>query len=120
MGKGKNAVEGIKAVGEVLDNVLTSQDEYNEGINDRYEDELQSDSWLTKNIRPMILLTLLLLWLCIVLFSLEVEENVITSLQAMTNTAFIFFFSSRGGEKIMKLATRNSIRQARKILKRRS
>ena len=98
--------ELVDNLGKAADNVSTTQEEYNQQTNERYDSDLQSDSWLAKNIRPIILLSLLVLWLSIILFNIEVSASILTSIENLTNIAFMFYFGSRAGEKIMKINAR--------------
>jgi len=102
----KNVTEVVEATGKIIDESFTSQEEYNAQINDRYNAELSSDSWLTKNVRPLILLALLVMWFSILFLKLDLGEGVVESIESMTNVAFIFYFASRGGEKIMRSTSR--------------
>lgn len=115
MSKAKHIADTAKHLGDAADKLFTSQEEYNKTANDRYEADMSSDSWLTKNVRPMILIVLLALWTYVTLAGVELPKSTSISLESMTNTAFIFYFASRGGEKIMGLASRRSF----KLIKRR-
>ena len=86
------AGELVKSVGGVLDNLTTSKEEkleaarkieelvanyeikMEENITDRWKADMNSDSWLSKNVRPLVLIFLVLFlkltistWLCFLL-----------------------------------------------------
>jgi cation transport ATPase len=79
-------------------------------ISDRHKYDMQSDSWLSKNIRPLALAfltvtTVLLAYATI--FYLDVTKTVllqpwITLLTALLLTVYGFYFGSRGMEKMQK------------------
>jgi cation transport ATPase len=79
-------------------------------ITDRHKYDMQSDSWLSKNIRPLALAfltvtTVLLAYLTI--FNLDIKKTVllqpwITLLTALLLTVYGFYFGSRGIEKMQK------------------
>jgi cation transport ATPase len=79
-------------------------------ISDRHKYDMQSDSWLSKNIRPLALAfltvtTVLLAYATI--FYLDVTKTVllqpwITLLTALLLTVYGFYFGSRGIEKMQK------------------
>jgi hypothetical protein len=77
----------------------------------RHNSDMTSDSWLSKNTRPLIVLfltisTVLLAYLSIFILSpekLKAAEPWIDLLQTLLITAFTFYFSSRGIEKVQKI-----------------
>lgn len=131
------AAKLVEAVGGVIDNLHTSDEEkgqlknqlesmimahnekqmdyvaqYDKEITERHKSDMQSDSWLSKNIRPLTLAfltasTVLLAYLTI--FVLPVEKIVlmepwISLLTTILVTAYSFYFGSRGIEKYKKIA----------------
>lgn len=72
----------------------------------RHQADMQSDSWLSKNIRPLSLVYLLGLFTVlalvdsITLLSFDVQQHYVDLLQALLLTAFSFYFVSRGIEKV--------------------
>ena len=126
----------INSVGNTIDSLVTSDEEriqlkneiekaimsheskmqehvakYDEEITKRHANDMASDSWLSKNVRPCILIfltvsTVVLAYLSI--FFLENDKIIlltpwITLLQVLLVTAFTFYFGSRGLEKIQKI-----------------
>lgn len=77
----------------------------------RHAADMSSDSWLSKNIRPLILLFLtvgLVVLAYLSIFALSVEEVALVQpwinlLGGITGTAYSFYFGSRGWEKITQL-----------------
>jgi hypothetical protein len=126
----------IGSVGKVIDDLHTSDEEklilkdkmidemnrfsevqlnaiadYDKEITSRHANDMKSDSWLSKNIRPLTLAfltlsTVLLAYLTI--FRLPVEKVDLlkpwtTLLTTLDVTAFTFYFGSRGIEKIKSM-----------------
>lgn len=115
----------IKAVGEAIDRNVTNQGEklalYNElqkilneqerELSARHAADMASDSWLSKNVRPLTLIGLLVLYL---LFSLLDGLNVLhlgaaylDMLQQLCILVLTFYFGSRGLEKVTYTITKN-------------
>ena len=76
-------------------------------ISDRWASDMGSDSWLSKNTRPMTLIFLTLaMTIFIVLDStvlLEINEGWVSLLEALLITVYVAYFGSRGAEKITKI-----------------
>ena len=76
-------------------------------ISNRWASDMGSDSWLSKNTRPMTLIFLTLaMTIFIVLDStvlLEINEGWVSLLEALLITVYVAYFGSRGAEKITKI-----------------
>ena len=76
-------------------------------ISDRWNSDMKSDSWLSKNTRPMTLIYLTLaMTIFIVLDStvlLEIKTGWVSLLEALLITVYVAYFGSRGAEKITKI-----------------
>jgi len=76
-------------------------------ISDRWNSDMKSDSWLSKNTRPMALIYLTLaMTIFIVLDSsvlLEINDGWVSLLEALLITVYVAYFGSRGAEKITKI-----------------
>ncbi len=113
----------IKAVGEAIDRNVTNQGEklalYNElqkilneqerELSARHAADMASDSWLSKNVRPLTLITLLLLYLIFALLDainiMHVSSAYINMLEELTMLVMAFYFGSRGIEKVSRNIT---------------
>ena len=76
-------------------------------ISARWESDMSSDSWLSKNTRPM---TLIYLTLSMTIFRvldstilLEIKDGWVSLLEALLITVYVAYFGSRGAEKITKI-----------------
>ncbi len=76
-------------------------------ISDRWSSDMKSDSWLSKNTRPMTLIFLTIaMTIFIVLDStilLEIKDGWVSLLEALLITVYVAYFGSRGAEKITKI-----------------
>ncbi len=76
-------------------------------ISNRWASDMKSDSWLSKNTRPMTLIYLTLaMTIFIVLDSsvlLEINDGWVSLLEALLITVYVAYFGSRGAEKITKI-----------------
>ena len=119
------ATELVKGVGGVLDNLTTSKEEKLEGeqkikelvanyevemeknITSRWEADLKSDSWLSKNVRPLTLVflivcTMLLIFIDAGAISFNVKDSYVDLLQLVLITVIGAYFGGRSLEKVKK------------------
>jgi len=76
-------------------------------VSARWNSDMKSDSWLSKNTRPMTLIFLTLaMTIFIVLDStilLEIKDGWVSLMEALLITVYVAYFGSRGAEKITKI-----------------
>jgi len=119
------ATELIKGVGGVLDNLTTSKEEKLEAerkvkelvssyeiemeknITERWKMDMQSDSWLSKNIRPLVLVflvvsTVLMIFIDAGTINFVVEDKWTDLLQLVLITVIGAYFGGRSLEKVKK------------------
>lgn len=119
------ATELVKGVGGVLDNLITSKDEKLEAerkvkelianyevemeknITSRWQADLKSDSWLSKNVRPMVLIfliacTMLLIFIDAGTINFNVKDSYVDLLQLVLITVIGAYFGGRSLEKVKK------------------
>ena len=119
------ANELVKSVGGVIDNLTTSKDEKLEAerkvkelvanyeiemeknITSRWEADLKSDSWLSKNVRPLTLVflivcTMLLIFIDAGAISFNVKDSYVDLLQLVLITVIGAYFGGRSLEKVKK------------------
>ena len=119
------AAELVKGVGGVIDNLHTSKEEKLEAerkikelianyeiemeknITSRWEADLKSDSWLSKNVRPMVLIflivcTMLLIFIDAGALNFEVKSSWVDLLQLVLITVIGAYFGGRSLEKVKK------------------
>jgi hypothetical protein len=119
------AAELVKGVGGVIDNLHTSGEEKLEAerkikelianyevemeknITSRWEADLKSDSWLSKNVRPLTLVflivcTMLLIFIDAGALNFEVKSSWVDLLQLVLITVIGAYFGGRSLEKVKK------------------
>ena len=119
------AAELVKGVGGVIDNLHTSKEEKLEAerkikelmanyeiemeknITSRWEADLKSDSWLSKNVRPLVLVflivcTMLLIFIDAGALNFEVKSSWVDLLQLVLISVIGAYFGGRSLEKVKK------------------
>ena len=119
------AAELVKGVGGVIDDLHTSGEEKLEAerkikellanyevemeknITSRWEADLKSDSWLSKNVRPLVLIfliicTMLLIFIDAGALNFEVKSSWVDLLQLVLITVIGAYFGGRSFEKVKK------------------
>jgi hypothetical protein len=119
------AADLVKNVGGVIDELHTSNEEKLEAerkikelvanyevemeknITSRWEADLKSDSWLSKNVRPMTLIflivcTMLLIFIDAGALNFEVKSSWVDLLQLVLITVIGAYFGGRSFEKVKK------------------
>ena len=82
-------------------------------ISKRWASDMQSDSWLSKNTRPMSLIFLTVMTIAFIWvdshnwIDFTVEQEWINLLKALTTTVYIAYFGSRGAEKFQSIRGKN-------------
>jgi len=115
----------VKSVGGVIDNLHTSKEEKLEAelkikdmimgyeaemqkqVTERWKMDMNSDSWLSKNIRPLVLVflvvaTVLLIFIDGGVISFKVEDKWTDLLQLVLITVIGAYFGGRSLEKVKK------------------
>jgi len=80
-------------------------------LTERLKTDMASDSWLSKNIRPLVLVYLMAAWTIFAGFSMyeqQVDPAYVQMLKQMLMAAFGFYFVSRGAEKITQILAGSS------------
>jgi hypothetical protein len=89
---------------ELEDRIRGAWDSEQAQLTERHRSDMSSDSWLSKNIRPLALIYLMVLFT--MAFFKEVPETVLEMLRDLLLTAFVFYFGSRTMEKIANIVKR--------------
>ena len=119
------AADLVKGVGGVIDNLHTSKEEkleaetkikaliadheakMEQNITDRWSADMNSDSWLSKNVRPLVLVflvvsTVLMIFIDAGTITFTVEEKWTDLLQLVLITVIGAYFGGRSFEKRTK------------------
>ena len=103
----------IEKVGNAIDQNVESEEERQAMLTERLRIDMASDSWLSKNIRPVITLACFVLQLIVfvaIFFKIEVPAEVSISVSGLLATCIGFYFNSRRNEKIAGRKTIAAIR----------
>ena len=78
-------------------------------VSKRWDSDMKSDSWLSKNTRPMTLIFLTVSMVLLILmdsfnWGFNVSEGWVTLLQTLLVTVYVAYFGSRGAEKFKKIS----------------
>ena len=119
------AADLVKGVGGIIDNLHTSKEEklaaelkikemimgyeaeMQKQVTERWKMDMQSDSWLSKNIRPLVLIflvvsTVLLIFIDAGIIRFEVKSSWVDLLQLVLITVIGAYFGGRSLEKVKK------------------
>lgn len=82
-------------------------------VSKRWASDMKSDSWLSKNTRPMSLIFLTVTMVILILldsFKIEfhVAEGWVSLLQTLLVTVYVAYFGSRGAEKFKSIGNNNN------------
>ena len=77
-------------------------------VSKRWDSDMKSDSWLSKNTRPMSLIFLTLSMVLLILldsfeWSFNVSPGWVDLLQTLLVTVYVAYFGSRGAEKFQSI-----------------
>tara|TARA_R110000803_G_scaffold66252_4_gene127610 strand:- start:2327 stop:2740 length:414 start_codon:yes stop_codon:yes gene_type:complete len=121
----------IKEIGSVIDNLTTSKEEKLEikkqlqviletaesnaqrEVSSRWEHDMNSDSFLSKNIRPMVLIYLTIIFSALAftdgnIGEFKIEKTYIPIFQTLLVTAYGAYFVGRSWEKGRKMLNNNN------------
>ncbi len=119
------ATKLVEGIGGVLDELITSKDEklaaelkikeliakheveMEKEISSRWASDMSSDSWLSKNVRPLVLIflvvsTVLLVFIDAGVIEFEVKSSWVDLLQLVLITVISAYFGGRSLEKVKK------------------
>jgi uncharacterized membrane protein len=78
-------------------------------VSKRWESDMKSDSWLSKNTRPLSLIFLTISMVILILmdsfeWSFGVSSSWVDLLQTLLVTVYVAYFGSRGAEKFKTIS----------------
>ena len=83
-------------------------------VSKRWDSDMKSDSWLSKNTRPLSLIFLSVMTIAFIWvdshesISFTVEQEWISLLKTLTTTVYVAYFGSRGAEKFKTISNNNN------------
>ncbi len=103
----KDPLKTIEKSMDLADDIHFSGEEEGKIIGARHERDMVSDSWLSKNIRPLLVISFVVLFIVfstLSAFGIVIEASLLTMLKGFTDIGIMFYFGSRGIEKVAKIA----------------
>ena len=99
--------EKLQAEQKIKEIVISYEAEMQKQVSERWRVDMQSDSWLSKNIRPMVLIflvvsTVLLIFIDAGFIHFKVDESWVNLLQLTLLTVIGAYFGGRSWEKVKK------------------
>ena len=86
---------------------IEAENEMQQNVTERWKTDMNSDSWLSKNVRPLVLIflvasTVLIVFIDAGVLAFEAKDNWIDLLQLVLITVIGAYFGGRSYEKIKK------------------
>jgi len=99
--------EKLEAQKKIKDMIMSYEAEMQKQVTERWKMDMNSDSWLSKNIRPLVLVflvvaTVLLIFIDGGVISFKVEDKWTDLLQLVLITVIGAYFGGRSLEKVKK------------------
>ena len=99
--------EKMQAENQIKDLIMGYEAEMQKQVTERWKMDMQSDSWLSKNIRPLVLIflvvsTVLLVFIDAGVIAFEVKASWVDLLQLVLITVIGAYFGGRSLEKVKK------------------
>ena len=102
-----SAEEKAAAEKQIKDMILGYEAEMQKQVTERWKLDMNSDSWLSKNIRPLVLIflvicTMLLIFIDAGFLKFNVKDSYVDLLQLVLITVIGAYFGGRSLEKVKK------------------
>ena len=102
-----SAKEKLDAERKIKDMIMSYEAEMQKQVTERWKLDMNSDSWLSKNIRPLVLVflvvaTVLLIFIDAGVISFQVQDKWTDLLQLVLITVIGAYFGGRSLEKVKK------------------
>ena len=99
--------EKLAAEAKIKDMIMSYEAEMQKQVTERWKLDMNSDSWLSKNIRPLVLVflvisTVLLVFIDAVFIKFNVKDSYVDLLQLVLITVIGAYFGGRSLEKVKK------------------
>ena len=99
--------EKIEAQAKIKDMIMGYEAEMQKQVTERWKLDMNSDSWLSKNIRPLVLIflvvcTMLLIFIDAGKINFNVKDSYVDLLQLVLITVIGAYFGGRSLEKVKK------------------
>ena len=102
-----SAEEKLAAEAKIKDLIMGYEAEMQKQVTERWKLDMNSDSWLSKNIRPLVLIflvtcTMLLIFIDAGFIKFNVKDSYVDLLQLVLITVIGAYFGGRSLEKVKK------------------
>lgn len=92
---------------EMAEIFISAEADMQKNVTERWRTDMRSDSWLSKNVRPMVLIflifnTMLLIFIDAGFINFKVEDNWVSLLEVLLLTVIAAYFGGRTWEKTRK------------------
>ncbi len=92
---------------EMAEIFISAEADMQKNVTERWKSDMNSDSWLSKNVRPLVLMflifnTMLLIFIDAGQIKFKVEDNWVDLLQVLLLTVIAAYFGGRTVEKTRK------------------
>ena len=99
--------EKLAAQAKIKDMIMSYEAEMQKQVTERWKLDMNSDSWLSKNIRPLVLIflvvcTMLLIFIDAGKINFNVKDSYVDLLQLVLITVIGAYFGGRSLEKVKK------------------
>jgi hypothetical protein len=99
--------EKLEAEKKIKDMIMGYEAEMQKQVTERWKVDMNSDSWLSKNIRPLVLIflvvaTVLMIFIDAGVLAFEVKDTWVDLLQLVLITVIGAYFGGRSLEKVKK------------------
>ena len=100
-------IEKARFEKEMTEIWINAEADIQKNVTERWRTDMKSDSWLSKNVRPLVLIflvvsTVLMVFIDAGTLSFEVKDNWVDLLQLVLITVIGAYFGGRSFEKIKK------------------
>lgn len=105
-------IQNLTKIVDSVDQVIETSGERQNTLTERHANDMKSDNWLSKSIRPLSVLVLLLVICFIAIlsaFDYHVDVIIYGELSAIFMTALGFYFNSKKAERVMAQKAKISI-----------
>lgn len=101
----KYETEMIQIINSQTDKMLTHADIYEQELSARQKNDMASDSWLSKNIRPLMMVFFLTMVSLVGMEVIKPDVGFIEMIKEFTTYGLMFYFGGRSLEKVASMVT---------------
>lgn len=108
---------------EMTEILMEMESEMEKNVTERWSADMNSDSWLSKNVRPLVLVflvisTVLMVFIDANSIKFEVKENWVNLLELVLTTVIASYFGGRSYEKVKIFSKPKVVRKKKGLFRR--